>query len=115
VYQPGASELVGRRENLVMEGNAAFYVAIALFLLLNIFAGMARIFRGPTAADRMLAVQLFGTQGVAILLLLAQSFGRPALRNVAFVFAVLAIMAMVAFVRRAPEPAPEQPSQTPTS
>jgi multicomponent Na+:H+ antiporter subunit F len=75
---------------------------MALFLLVNILAGMARIVRGPAAADRMLAVQLFGTQGVAILLLLAHGLGQPALRNVALVFAILAALAMVAFVRRNP-------------
>jgi multicomponent Na+:H+ antiporter subunit F len=101
---------------MVMEQNAAFYVGIALFLLLNIFAGMARVFRGPTAADRMLAVQLFGTQGVAILLLLAQSFGLSSLRNIAFVFAVLAGLAMIAFVRRAPDGASvRSPLNSPSS
>jgi multicomponent Na+:H+ antiporter subunit F len=82
---------------------------MALFLLVNILAGMARIVRGPAAADRMLAVQLFGTQGVAILLLLAHGLGEPALRNVALVFAILAALAMVAFVRRAPTNLPRRP------
>jgi multicomponent Na+:H+ antiporter subunit F len=77
----------------------AFYTAVALFLLLNIVAGLVRVSRGPGAADRMLAVQLFGTQGVAILLLLAEGYGEPALRNVALVFAVLAALAMIAFIR----------------
>jgi multicomponent Na+:H+ antiporter subunit F len=80
--------------------DAHFHTAVALVLLLNVVAGMARIARGPTAADRMLAVQLFGTQGVAILLLLAHARGEPALRDVALVFAVLAPLAMVAFTRR---------------
>jgi multicomponent Na+:H+ antiporter subunit F len=79
-----------------------FFVGVAVFLLLNIAAGMARIFRGPTAGDRILALQLFGTTGVAILVLLAEGLGRPDLRNVAFLFAVLAVLAMVAFVRRRP-------------
>jgi multicomponent Na+:H+ antiporter subunit F len=77
-----------------------FHSAVAVFLLLNIFAGMLRIWRGPVAADRMLAVQLFGTEGVAILLLLAHGLDEPALRNVALVFAILAPLAMVAFVQR---------------
>jgi len=44
------------------------YFALALFLLLNLVAGMWRVLRGPTAADRMLAAQLFGTTSVAVLL-----------------------------------------------
>jgi len=76
-----------------------FLTAIALFLLLNIIAGLRRVFRGPTMGDRMLAIQLFGTTGVGILLLLAQSLDEPPLRDVALVFALLAVLAMVAFVK----------------
>jgi multicomponent Na+:H+ antiporter subunit F len=78
-----------------------FYLALALFLFLNLVAGMWRILRGPTAADRMLAAQLFGTTAVAILLLLAQTSGNPTMRDVALVFALLAAVTAVAFIRRA--------------
>jgi len=74
---------------------------MALFLLLTLVAGLWRILRGPTAADRMMAAQLFGTTAVACLLLLAQAFETPALRDVALVFALLAVVTAVAFVRRA--------------
>jgi multicomponent Na+:H+ antiporter subunit F len=76
------------------------YLALALFLLLNLGAGMWRVLRGPTAADRMLAAQLFGTTAVAMLLILAQAYGNAALRDVALVFALLAAVTSVAFVRR---------------
>ena len=77
------------------------YLVLALFLLLNLLAGMYRVLRGPTLQDRMLAVQLFGTVGVAILLILSESLEAPALRDVALVFALLGGVAVVAFVRRA--------------
>jgi multicomponent Na+:H+ antiporter subunit F len=77
-----------------------FYLALAAFLVLNIAAGLVRILRGPTPADRMLAAQLFGTTGVAILLLLAEAQAMPASRDVALVFAALAALAVIAFVRR---------------
>ena len=77
------------------------YLALALFLLLNLCAGMWRILRGPSIADRMLAGQLFGTTAVAILLLLAQATENPAMRDVALVFALLAAVTAVAFVQRA--------------
>lgn len=77
------------------------YLAFALFLLLNLLAGMWRILRGPTPADRMLAAQLFGTTAVAILLLLSQALGQAALRDVALVFALLAVVTAIAFVKRA--------------
>lgn len=76
------------------------YLVLALLLLLNLCTGMWRVLRGPTVADRMLAVQLFGTTAVAMLLLLAQAFGNPALRDIALVFALLSAVTAVAFVRR---------------
>jgi multicomponent Na+:H+ antiporter subunit F len=76
-------------------------LALAVFLMLNLGAGMWRVLRGPTAADRMLAAQLFGTTAVALLLLLAEASGSAVLRDVALVFALLAAVTAVAFVRRA--------------
>ena len=77
------------------------YFTLGSFLLLTLGAGVWRTLRGPTAADRMLAVQLFGTTAVAILLLLAEGLGIAALRDVALVIALLAAVTAVAFVRRA--------------
>jgi multicomponent Na+:H+ antiporter subunit F len=78
----------------------ALLLGIASFLLLNLAAGLWRVMRGPTAADRMLAAQLFGTTAVAVLLLLAEGMGQPSLRDIALVFALLAAVAAVAFVQR---------------
>lgn len=78
-------------------------LAVAVFLLLTIVGGLVRVFVGPTPADRMLAAQLFGTSGVAILLLLAQAAEAPALRDAALIFALLAALTTVAFVRSKPE------------
>ncbi|MBM69759.1 MAG: pH regulation protein F [Haliea sp.] len=73
---------------------------VALVLLLLLSVGLLRIWLGPEPADRMLASQLFGTTGVALLLVLAESQGEPALRDVALVLALLAVLATVAFVTR---------------
>lgn len=75
-------------------------LGVATFLLLNLAAGLWRVMRGPTAADRMLAAQLFGTTAVAVLLLLAEAMSEPSLRDIALVFALLAAVAAVAFVQR---------------
>ncbi|HVL55906.1 MAG TPA: monovalent cation/H+ antiporter complex subunit F [Burkholderiaceae bacterium] len=76
------------------------YLLLAAFLMLTIAAGLIRIALGPTAADRMLAAQVLSTAGVATLLLLAQVQREPALRDAALVFALLAAIATIAFVRR---------------
>lgn len=86
-----------------------FYVVVAVLLLLTLGAGLRRVLRGPSPADRMMAAQLFGTTAVAILLLLAQALNYPALRDVALVFALLAAVTVVAFVRRGwPDPGEQQ-------
>jgi multicomponent Na+:H+ antiporter subunit F len=78
-----------------------FLFALVVFLLLNLVGGLVRILRGPARGDRMLAAQLFGTTGVAVLVVLAEAMGEPALRDVALVFALLAVVNTVVFVRRA--------------
>ncbi|WP_035272464.1 monovalent cation/H+ antiporter complex subunit F [Desulfonatronum thiodismutans] len=76
-----------------------FYLGVASFLLLTMIIGLARVFLGPRQEDRLVAVQLFGTTGVAVLLLLAAALDAPAMRNTAMVFVVLAVLAVMAFVR----------------
>ncbi len=70
---------------------------LIIFLLLNLAAGMVRVARGPTAADRMLSALLFGSTTVAILLILAEWMQEPALRNVALLFVMLAAIVSLAF------------------
>lgn len=77
----------------------ALLMGFALFLLLTMAGGFVRIVRGPTVPDRMMAALLLGTTGVAVLLLLAEALHAPALRDVALVFALLAAVTGVAFVR----------------
>ncbi|WP_022961516.1 monovalent cation/H+ antiporter complex subunit F [Halopseudomonas pelagia] len=76
---------------------------LACILLLSVGAGLWRLWRGPTRADRLMAVQLFGTSGAAILMLLAQAQDQPALLDAALVLALLAAVvcgALVQLLRR---------------
>jgi multicomponent Na+:H+ antiporter subunit F len=82
------------------------YLISAALLLVTFLTGLVRIVLGPTEADRMLSAQLFGTTGVAVLLLLALGMDRRPAVDVALVFALLAVVAAVAFVRRVREPQP---------
>ena len=76
------------------------YIGVALFLLLTVVTGMIRIINGPTVADRMMAAQLFGTCGLAILLVLAKGMNMPELIDIALAFSLLATLATMTFVRR---------------
>ncbi len=76
-------------------------IVLANLLVLTLAGGLVRILKGPTPADRMLAAQLFGTTGVAVLVVMAEALDVPALRDVALVFAVLAAVNAVVFARGA--------------
>ncbi len=75
---------------------AEFLIAAALFLLLVVGAGLARLLRGPSAADRIMAVQLLGTGGGAISLLLAVAMTDDAILDVVLTLALLAAFAVAA-------------------
>lgn len=86
------------------------YSIIVIVLLATLCVGMYQVIRGPTPGDRMLAGQLFGTTAVAALVLIAESSDVSALVDVALVFAMLAAVSVVAFVRRAwPEEDVDEP------
>jgi multicomponent Na+:H+ antiporter subunit F len=76
-----------------------FLLAVALFVLAIVGLGLVRILRGPTVADRIMAVQLLGTGGIAVLLLGAAATGMPAAADLALSLALLAAFASVAFVQ----------------
>ena len=75
-----------------------FLMGVAGFVLVMVALGWIRILRGPARADRMMAAQLFGTGGIAALLLLGAGTGVGAVVDVALVLAVLAVFASIAFV-----------------
>lgn len=75
------------------------YIFFATSILITVIVGLFRVFTGPTRADRMLAAQLCGTASVAIFALLARAFQEPFLYDLAMVFAILAAVSSIAFVR----------------
>ncbi|MEZ5579580.1 MAG: monovalent cation/H+ antiporter complex subunit F [Candidatus Competibacteraceae bacterium] len=72
-----------------------FLLAAAVFVLAMVALGLVRILRGPTDADRMMATQLFGTGGIAALLLLGVATEANAVLDVALTLALLAAFASV--------------------
>ncbi|MBK1619368.1 multiple resistance and pH regulation protein F [Lamprobacter modestohalophilus] len=78
----------------------AFFLALALVLLITMAVGLVRIVIGPTPADRMMAAQLLGTSGIGVLMLLSTALGIPALIDVGLIFALLAAVSVAAFTRR---------------
>ncbi|MGB8036936.1 MAG: monovalent cation/H+ antiporter complex subunit F [Pseudolabrys sp.] len=77
----------------------SFLFAAAIFVLVMEALGLVRILRGPADADRILSVQLIGSGGVAVLLLLSAATQTPAIMDVALMLALLATFVSVAFLR----------------
>ncbi|MFC7691277.1 monovalent cation/H+ antiporter complex subunit F [Paeniroseomonas aquatica] len=73
-------------------------ILAALVILASVAGGLWRVLRGPDPADRLMATQLLGTGGIAVLLLLGAATRQPALLDVALVLALLGAFASVAFV-----------------
>lgn len=67
-------------------------------ILLSVAAGLARIMRGPNDVERLMAVQLLSTGGVAALLLTAYATNVPGVEDVALGLALLTAFAAMAFV-----------------
>lgn len=81
---------------------STFLLGTGIFILGVVALGLARILRGPTDADRMMAAQLLGTGGVAVLMLVGVVVGEEAILNVALTIALLAAFASVTFYKAAP-------------
>ena len=72
----------------------------AVIIAAAVFTGLVAILRPGHFSERLLAVQLIGSGGVALLLLLAFLLAAPALIDVALVLALLAPVTVAAFTRR---------------
>ena len=77
------------------------FLTAAVGLILAMLAlGLVSILRGPGDTDRMMAAQLIGTGGIAVLLLLGTVASVPAAVDVALTLALLATFASIAFVKK---------------
>ena len=83
----------------IIAHSQALVLSLAL-LLLTLLLGLLRALRGPSLEDRLMSVLLFGTGGVAMLLLLALLLAMPALLDVALLLALLGAVAAVAMTRQ---------------
>lgn len=82
-----------------------FLMATVVFLLVVIGAALVRLLVGQSAADRLMAVQILGTGGGAICLLLAVAIDSNAIMDVALTLAILAAFAVAAFSLPSQRPA----------
>jgi multicomponent Na+:H+ antiporter subunit F len=81
-----------------------FLMCAAGLIFLTVAAGLVRVLRGPSSADRMMSAQLMGTGGIAGMLLLAYASRVAAVVDVALVLAVVSGFAGIAFARGGKNP-----------
>jgi multicomponent Na+:H+ antiporter subunit F len=83
------------------------YLMFAAFIVLaTVAVGLFRVLRGPAKVDRLMAAQLLGSGGVAVLLLIGVATDVSYVVDVALTLAVLAAFASGAFVINALRPPP---------
>ncbi len=70
---------------------------LALGLLAAGLAALPRLWRGPTRPDRLAAVQLMGSNAVAVLIVLSVMLRDSAVLDAALVLAALAAVATLSF------------------
>ncbi|SDS76027.1 monovalent cation/H+ antiporter complex subunit F [Bradyrhizobium canariense] len=88
---------------------ASFLLGTAGFVLTMVAVGLFVILRRRADVDRMMAAQLLGTGGVAILLLLAVATETSPITDVALTLALFAAFVAVAFVGSASDSDGEAP------
>lgn len=78
-------------------GEAAI-LALAM-LSVALFLALARLTRGPSLPDRVIALDLTGTIAVGMITVYAMATGQPVFLDVAIVLALIAFLGTVAFAR----------------
>jgi len=84
----------------------SFLFGAASFVLAMVALGLIRVLRGPSGFDRMMAAQLIGSGGVAVLLLLSFAMDLPSILDAALMLALLAVFASAGFVNSGQAPPP---------
>ncbi|WP_297463541.1 monovalent cation/H+ antiporter complex subunit F [Thermococcus sp.] len=78
-----------------MIGINVYLILIAIATLLSTY----RVFRGPTAVDRLVAVDIMTTITTGLMVLFALYYRRMIFLDVALVYALLAFGGVIAFAR----------------
>ena len=75
------------------------YYATLLAILVTMALALARALLGPTAYDRLLAVNMFGTKTVLVLAVIALLYGRADFLDLALAYALINFIGVLAVLR----------------
>lgn len=82
--------------NAVLDIFLKIVIIISVFL---IFLCLVRAVKGPTVADRLVAVNMIGTQIIIIIGILTVLMGEAWLADIACVYAMISFLAVVVFTK----------------
>lgn len=72
------------------------YISLVV-ISIGIFFIFVRLFKGPTLADRIVALDLLTAAGIGFISILSFLFNKPVLLDAAIILALLAFLSTVAF------------------
>jgi multicomponent Na+:H+ antiporter subunit F len=75
------------------------YIAAIVALMVGALLILIRALRGPTAYDRILAMNAMGTKTVILVALLGFASGRPDFLDLAIVYALVSFITTVAILK----------------
>ncbi len=75
------------------------YSVAAVILILASLLVLYRVFRGPRSHDRLLGVNMIGTNTVVLLALIGFIYERPHFLDLALVYALINFIATIALLR----------------
>ena len=75
------------------------FAAAAIAIIITMVLALIRGFIGPTLYDRILAVNMFGTQTVLVIAILGFMMGRPDFLDIALVYALINFIGVIALLK----------------
>jgi multicomponent Na+:H+ antiporter subunit F len=75
--------------------SGAFLIAAGVLVLLAVIL-LYRVVQGPTMQDRVIAVNVLGTNTVVVIALIASALGQPGYLDIAIVYALLNFLMSIA-------------------
>lgn len=66
-----------------------------IIVMIMVFFCLGRAIVGPTAPDRVVAINMVGTKTVVIIALISSIFGQPSYLDIAMVYALMSFIATI--------------------
>lgn len=83
----------------IIAGHPWIFIAILIFLAVLLFLCLIRAIKGPTIADRVVAVNMMGTMVMVMIAMLAVYMGEGYLLDICLIYAMISFLAVVVLTK----------------